>query len=201
MRAAAQQPDAGASPDHAQAGRSAVEHDFAEHGEQNLRRAAAGGPADVDHEQPQDQRHGAHIAQPFAVFVPGPHHVGFGERRGGGAESAARQKQPRDAQRRNQKRKRVAREGPLIAERRYAGAAQKRADGERGPAGGLGERIGGVQFLAGGDGRQNGGAPAGEKRRGNHQQSAQHVQQPRAVAAHREDEAAPPPRGSGRSRS
>ena len=59
-------------------GRAAVEYDFAEHAEQDLRRAAAGGPSDVDHEQPQDQRHRLHIAQAFAVFVPGPDDLGFG---------------------------------------------------------------------------------------------------------------------------
>ena len=51
QRAAAQQPDAGAAPDDADARRAAVEHDLAEDAEQNLRRAAARGPADVDQQQ------------------------------------------------------------------------------------------------------------------------------------------------------
>ena len=146
--------------------------------EQDLRRAAAGGPADVDQGESQNQRHGAHVAQALHVLVPRPHHLGFGERAARRAEAAARQKQPRDAQRRDQKRKRVADERPLVAELHHAGAAQERADGERGPLRGLGQRIGGVQLFLGGDGRQNGRAPAGEERRGQHQQRAQQVEQP-----------------------
>ena len=50
---------------------SAVEYDFAEYGEQNLRRAAARGPADADHQEPEDQRHGTDVAQSLDIFVPG----------------------------------------------------------------------------------------------------------------------------------
>ena len=39
-------------------------------------------------------------------------------------------------------------ERPVIAELRHAGAAEERADGQRGPLRGLGQRVGGVQFFA-----------------------------------------------------
>ena len=83
-----------------------------------------------------------------------------------------------------------------------AGAAEKGADRERGPLRGLGQRVGGVQFLAGGDGGQDRRAPAGEERRGEHQQRAQQVEQPGVGAVDGEDEAGGDhARGSGRSRS
>ena len=44
----AHQPDPRASPDDADSGGSALEHDLAKNAEQNLRRAAAGGPSDTD---------------------------------------------------------------------------------------------------------------------------------------------------------
>ena len=58
----------------------AVEYDLAEQAEQDLRRAAAGGPADADQRDAENQRIGAHVAQAFHIFVPGPHHFGFGQR-------------------------------------------------------------------------------------------------------------------------
>ena len=121
--------------------------------------------------------------------MPRPHHVRLVEIAARRAESAARQKEARDAQRREHERERIAGEGPLIAELRHAGAAQEGADCERGPLRGLGQRVGGVQFLWGGDGRQNRRAPAGEKRRRQHQQRAQDVEQPGRVAFDGEDEA------------
>ncbi len=76
--AADDQADARASPDDADAVGSAMEDDFAEQAEENLRRAAAGGPADGHQRDAEDQRRGAHVAQPFDVFVPGAHDVVFG---------------------------------------------------------------------------------------------------------------------------
>src|SRR5581483_10283790 len=57
--AADEEADAGRSPDDADALGAAVEDDLAEDAEQNLRRAAAGGPADTDQADAEDQRHGA----------------------------------------------------------------------------------------------------------------------------------------------
>ena len=77
---AAQQADSGATPDGAETGRAAIENQLAEDREQDLRRPAASGPADVDQRESENQRSGAHIAQPLLVLVPRPHHLGFGER-------------------------------------------------------------------------------------------------------------------------
>src|ERR1019366_423929 len=66
--AADHQAEARAAPDSADAGGAAVEYHFAENAEQNLRRAAAGSPADGDHADSQDQRAAAHVAQSFDIF-------------------------------------------------------------------------------------------------------------------------------------
>src|SRR5664280_1331929 len=98
-RTAAQQADPGEAPDGAETGGAAIENQLAEDREQDLRRPAAGGPADVDQSESENERGGAHIPQALDVFVPWPHHLGFGERAARRAEAAARQKQPRNAQR------------------------------------------------------------------------------------------------------
>src|SRR5579862_1557753 len=89
-----QQSDARATPDDADARRSTVKNDLAEQAEQDLRRATAGGPADADQGDAEDQRMRAHVAQPFVVFMPGPHDVGFGERVALRTKGVAWQKQP-----------------------------------------------------------------------------------------------------------
>ena len=53
----------------------------------------------------------------------------------------------------------------------------------------LRERIRGVELLLGGDSGQYGGAPAGEKWRSEHQQSAEQIKQPGTRLVHGEDEA------------
>ena len=79
-------------------------------------------------------------------------------------------------------------ERQLVAER-HADRAQKRADGEGGPLRGLRQRVRGVQFVLVAIDGQNGRAPAGEERRGEHQQRAQQVEQPVVCPVDAEDEA------------
>src|ERR1039457_4693113 len=154
--AADDQPDAGTAPDGADTGGAAMEDQFAEDAEQNLRGAAAGGPSDGDHADAKDQGAAAHVAQTFDVFMPGADHFGFGDGSARRAEASAGQEQARDAPRGKQERERIGDEGDPEAELHDGGAAQKRAEGERGPLRGLGQRIGGVQFLPGGNGGQDG---------------------------------------------
>src|SRR5579862_1356961 len=176
-RPAAEEADACESPDEAQTVRAAVENHFSEDAEEDLSRAAARGPADVDTGKSEDQRNGAHVAQTLGVFVPGAYDVVFGERASGRLKSAAGKEEARNAQCRDHKRERVSGERQLVAELHDAGAAQERADRKGGPLRGLGERVGGVEFLFSGYGGQDRRAAAGEKRRREHQQGAQHIQQ------------------------
>src|ERR1017187_8195935 len=69
---AAQQADPGEAPDGAETGGAAIENQLAEDGKQDLRRAAAGGPADVDQGESENQRSGAHIPQALQVLLPRP---------------------------------------------------------------------------------------------------------------------------------
>ena len=103
--AAADQPDAGATPDDADAAASAMEDLFAKQAEENLRRSAAGGPSDGDQADAQNERRGSHVAQAFDVFVPRPRDFVFGEHRAFGAEASV-DVQPRNARRGKEKRKR-----------------------------------------------------------------------------------------------
>ena len=156
----------GASPDGADARGAAIEDHFAEDAEQNLRGAAARGPADGDHADAEDQRRGAHVAQASMYSCQGrTTSASVSEARGGRKPRPGKNsREMQNAEIRNESA--LPTNAHLIAELRDAGAAQKRADRQRGPLRGLGQRIGGVQFLLGGDGGQNGGAPAGEERRG-----------------------------------
>ncbi len=87
--AADHQADSGAAPDVADAGRTAVEDQLAEETEQNLRRAAAGGPADADQSDAQDQRIGTHVAQALDILMPRASDFGFSERRLAGLKRVA----------------------------------------------------------------------------------------------------------------
>ena len=99
---AAHQAETGAAPDLAQAGGSAIEYNFAENGKQNLRRAPAGRPSDIDHQQAENQRDRTHVAQALGVLLPRANHFGFGESAACRAKSAAGQIQARDTERRDQ---------------------------------------------------------------------------------------------------
>ena len=142
----------------------------------------------ADQRDPEDQRRSAHVAQAFGVFVPRTHHFVFGQRGSFRPEVPALHAQPRNARRRKHERQGVEGERPLVAELHDAGAAEERPDGQRHPLRGLRERIRGVQLFLVRDGRKNGRAPAGEKRRGEHQQRAQQIEQPGIGARNREDE-------------
>src|ERR1035441_6265537 len=117
-----EQADAGAAPDGADTGGAAVEDHFAEDAEQNLRRPAAGSPADGDHADSQNQRAAAHVAQTFDIFMPGAYHLGFGDGGTRRTKAAAGQEEPRDAQRGNQKGEQMGDEGEAEAELGDGGA-------------------------------------------------------------------------------
>ena len=149
-------------------GGAAMEDLLAEEREENLRRAAAHGPADRDHRDAHHQRDGAHVGEPFAVLVPGPDGSGSGRACGRGIRRASWMRDTAQAEK--TKRDGVDDEGPAVSESRRAVSGEQGTGGERSPLGGLGQRIGGVQFVRGGDGGKNGGASAGEEGRGEHQQ-------------------------------
>src|SRR5262249_55333798 len=77
--AADEQADSSRSPHHADAFGTAIEHDLTEHAEQDLRGAAASGPAHANQSDAEDQRRRTHVAQTLGVFVPGTHYFGFRE--------------------------------------------------------------------------------------------------------------------------
>ena len=70
ISAAEEQTHPGGAPDHADAGGTAGENDLAEEAEQDLRRPAAGRPADVQQRDAQHERLSAQVTQPVAVFAP-----------------------------------------------------------------------------------------------------------------------------------
>ena len=87
-QSADQQADTGAAPYDAYAGRSAVEHNFAEKAKQDLCRTAAAGPSDADQGDAEDERMRAHVAETFGVFMPGPDHMTLRNRAAVGPETA-----------------------------------------------------------------------------------------------------------------
>ncbi len=69
--AADDEPEAGKAPDQADTGGAALEHDLAEEREEDLRGAAAGGPADAQHRNGEDQRLRLHVARALAELADG----------------------------------------------------------------------------------------------------------------------------------
>ncbi|SRR5258708_324928 len=71
--------DASRAPHRPDSDRSAFENAVTKETEQDLTRTAAAGPTYVDQSQAEDQRDGAHIAQPGGVFAPRPQDAVFRE--------------------------------------------------------------------------------------------------------------------------
>ncbi len=147
--AADQQPQAGKAPDHADSCGSAIEDHFAEQGEEDLRRAAAGGPSHGKQGDGKHQRNRAHVAQAFAIFVPGTDTSSSVVHFALGAEAAiVGGAQVPDAPRGKNKGESIEDEGPFVADGDHGGAKEG-ADGEGDPLRGLGKRVGGMDFLLG----------------------------------------------------